>query len=36
MYKLMDRKSDASYLERGQRASALERLRAAAALGDAS
>ena len=36
MYKLMDRKSDAHYVERGQRASALERLRAAAALGDAA
>ncbi|HEU0153578.1 MAG TPA: efflux RND transporter permease subunit [Arenimonas sp.] len=36
MYKLMDRKSDASYVERGQRASALERLRAATAMGDAT
>ena len=36
MYKLMDRKTDASYVERGQRAGTLERLRAAAALGDAS
>ena len=36
MYKLMDRKADAYYVERGQRASALERLRAAAALGDAT
>lgn len=35
MYKLMDRKTDASYVERGQRAGTLERLRAAAALGDA-
>lgn len=36
MYKLLDRQSDASYLERGQRASKLERLRAASALGDAA
>ncbi len=36
MYKLMDRKTDASYLERGQRAGALERLRAATATGDAA
>jgi HAE1 family hydrophobic/amphiphilic exporter-1 len=36
MYKLMDRKPDAHYVERGQRASALERLRAATALGAAT
>jgi HAE1 family hydrophobic/amphiphilic exporter-1 len=36
MYKLMDRKPDAHYLERGQRADALERLRAAVNPGAAS
>ncbi|GAB2503030.1 efflux RND transporter permease subunit [Arenimonas alkanexedens] len=36
VYKLMDRKSDASYLERGQRAIALDRLRASSAPGDAA
>ena len=36
MYKLMDRKADGYYVERGQRASALDRLRAAAAMGDAT
>ena len=36
MYKLMDRKPDAHYLERGQRADALERLRAAVGPGAAA
>jgi HAE1 family hydrophobic/amphiphilic exporter-1 len=36
MYKLMDRKPDAHYVERGQRADALERLRAAVNPGAAS